>query len=329
MIEGRCQQAGMTSPIVAEAQLLFQSGRGQQALELLGKAGGAGNADALEFLASICVAGRLVNRDLALARDLFRKAAEAGSAAGAAAYRAFVANGTGGPPDWGKAVRLLEDAAAGNARVRRELDLISAMGLSPEGNPPSDYAYEDLCASPKVTLFPALLSEAECDYMIDASTAVFEPSRVVDPQTGQLVPNPVRTSDAAAFPLVMESPAVHALNKRLAAASGTKVAQGEPLQILRYRPGQEYRPHFDAIAGAENQRILTFLVYLNDDYEGGETCFLTPGLEVKGRKGDGLLFRNADDKGRADANSQHAGLPVIAGEKLLASRWIRERPLVV
>ncbi len=103
--------------------------------------------------------------------------------------------------------------------------------------------------------------------------------------------------------------------------------QGEPLQVLRYAPGQEYRPHFDAIDRADNQRVLTFLVYLNDGYEGGETRFLHSGLTVKGKKGDGLLFRNAGQDGRPDPNSQHAGLPVTSGEKFLASRWIRQRAL--
>jgi prolyl 4-hydroxylase len=124
-----------------------------------------------------------------------------------------------------------------------------------------------------------------------------------------------------------ESPAVHALNRRLAAASDTRVEQGEPLQVLRYSPGQEYRPHLDAIADVDNQRILTFLVYLNDDYVGGETEFLATGLKVKGAKGDGLLFRNADTAARPDPRAKHAGLPVDSGEKYLASRWIRERPI--
>ena len=59
----------------------------------------------------------------------------------------------------------------------------------------------------------------------------------------------MRDSDAAAFPLVLEWPFVHALNRRIAAASGTDVAQGEALQILRYAPGQQYRPHLDAVPG--------------------------------------------------------------------------------
>lgn len=52
----------------------------------------------------------------------------------------------------------------------------------------------------------------------------------------------------------------------------------EPLQILRYQPGEEYRPHYDTLARMQNQRVLTFLIYLNEDYDGGETLFLRPGL---------------------------------------------------
>ena len=73
------------------------------------------------------------------------------------------------------------------------------------------------------------------------------PAVVVDPATGRQRPDPVRISDSVGFTLPLENPAVHALNRRIAAASGTRAAQGEPLQVLRYRPGGEYKPHFDAI----------------------------------------------------------------------------------
>jgi prolyl 4-hydroxylase len=68
------------------------------------------------------------------------------------------------------------------------------------------------------------------------------------------------------------------------------------------------------------------LVWLNEDYQGGETHFPTAGLRLKGRRGDALLFRNTGPDGRRDPASGHAGLPVASGEKLIASRWIRERP---
>ena len=154
---------------------------------------------------------------------------------------------------------------------------------------------------------------------------LMSPSVVVDERTGRLIPHPIRTSDTAYFPWLMADPAIAALNRRIALASGTELDQGEPLQVLRYQPGQQYRNHFDAIAGADNQRIMTVIVYLTDDYEGGETRFVRSGLAHRGGRGDALLFHNTLGDGRADPAAEHAGLPVTAGTKLIASRWIRER----
>jgi prolyl 4-hydroxylase len=81
----------------------------------------------------------------------------------------------------------------------------------------------------------------------------------------------------------------------------------------------------DWLPGDPNPRIMTVLVWLNEGYGGGETEFVNAGLKAKGRKGDALLFRNGLPDGRVDPASEHAGLPVTSGTKLLASRWIRER----
>ena len=309
---------------VHHARSLLEAGRVQDGLSLLAQAAGRDDPDALNALGHLALAGDFVRRDLALSRDLFRRAAGAGSIAGAAAFRAFVANGTGGPADWPAAIRLLAQDSPRDPSAERELRLIESMQLSGSGEPLDTFASERVSDSPEVTVFPSLFSDVECDFLVEAALPLLQPSKVVDPGTGKLTANPVRTSDAAAFSLVAESPAIHALCARLAKASGTNVKQGEPLQVLRYLPGQEYRPHFDALGRTENQRILTFLVYLNDRYDGGGTCFMKRGLVVKGRKGDALLFRNADDSGQLDPNSQHAGEPVKAGEKFIASRWIRQ-----
>lgn len=319
----------MVSQAAVQAEEMLRSGQAQNAMNLLGTAASQGDPDALLMLAELCLVGQVVHRDLPLARDLFHRAAAAGSQTGAAVYRAFVANGTGAPADWPKAVELLNAAAGIDPFADRELALISEMNLGADGAPLGTFEGELLSSGQEVRMFRGIFSPAECDFLIEEAERRLGPSVVIDPETRQLVPNPVRTSEGASFPLAVENPAIHALNRRLASASGTDVAQGEPLQVLKYSAGQEYRPHFDAIDGAENQRILTFLVYLNDDYEDGETFFLASGLKVKGRKGDGLLFRNADDSGRLDPNGQHAGLPPANGVKFLASRWIRQRPVLV
>ena len=311
---------------VERAETLLNCGSFREGLSVLAHAARKNDPEALIALATIALRGDIVRRDLPLSRELFRQAADAGSIPAGAAYRAFVANGTGGPADWKSPIRLLEQAAIVDPQAQRELTLIAAMQLSDTGEPLETFSTDRLSDSPEATIFPSLFSEAECGFLFAPPRSLLQRSRVVDPETGDLVANPVRTSDAASIPWVTETPAIHALCRRLAKASGTTVKQGEPLQILRYRSGEEYRPHFDALEGVDNQRVLTFLVYLNDDFDGGETCFMHSGLAVKGRTGDGLMFRNADHDGRSDPHSQHAGLPVLRGEKYVASRWIRQRP---
>jgi prolyl 4-hydroxylase len=73
--------------------------------------------------------------------------------------------------------------------------------------------------------------------------------------------------------------------------------------------------------------VLTFLVYLDDDYEGGETAFPALGISFRGQIGDGLMFRNAARDGTPDQRAIHAGLPVTQGVKHIASRWIRAEQL--
>ena len=205
------------------------------------------------------------------------------------------------------------------------------MALTTSGDPAGRFRSEQLSGTPEIRVFPGLFTRAECDYLIDAARPLLQPSIVIDPQTGGHVPNPVRTSSGASFPFVDENPAIHALNRRLATASGTDVRAGEPLWVLHYAPGQQYRQHSDALPGVapSQQRVMTFLVYLNEDYDGGATTFPAAGVEFRGQVGDGLLFRNASSDGAPDPRSVHAGLPVIRGVKHLASRWIRAAPLIV
>ena len=150
---------------------------------------------------------------------------------------------------------------------------------------------------PHARMFEGLLTEQECAYLITAA-GEFEPSMVYDP-AGQLVRDTIRTSDGATFHWDIEDPAIHAINRRLAAASRTDYDAGEALQVLRYAPGQQYRPHFDWVGSAANQRLWTALIYLNEAYEGGATAFVRTDIEVRGRTGDVLLFSNARPDGMA------------------------------
>lgn len=317
--------------LIARANALASAGRFADAYRLLGGPEGQSDPDALFVLASWRLSGQVIRRDLAASRDLFGRAARAGHEEGARIYTAFLGNGTGGPADWPAALALLQRRAQADADAdaRAQLRLIEAMALSPAGDPRALPDRERLSDLPDVVCYRTFFTPVECDFLVAESAPWLAPSVVIDPQTGRQIQNPIRTSDSMSFPFVAENPAVHALNRRIAAVTGTAPAQGEPLQILRYRAGQEYKPHVDALPDGDNQRILTAIVYLTDSYQGGETTFLRTGLKFRGKRGDLLVFRNVLPDGRADPETQHAGLPVTGGEKLIASRWIRARPFLM
>ena len=311
---------------VSRAERLAAEGRHSEAVSLLDRMVDRGDPHALFTLAMWRLGGRYLPFDLGQARDLFQRSGEAGRRDAAQIHVNLLASGTGGPSDWPEAMARLGRLAATEPRCRAQCRLIADMTLTPDGAPSPVSDGGELSISPRVTLFRALFTAAECDYLARAAEPMLKPSVVVDERDGRQRPHPIRTSDGATFAWLIADPAIHALNRRIAAASGTRVEQGEPLQVLRYRPGQQYRNHYDAIAGLDNQRALTMLVYLNDAYQGGETRFVRTGLAVRGRKGDALLFRNILPDGRPDPMSEHAGLPVVSGTKLIASCWIRERP---
>lgn len=267
----------------------------------------------------------MVPQDAVQAREFYRRAGDAGHIGAIDTYTNLLASGVAGVRDWPLALQRLRKEARGDARRRKILSVIEKMNLTPEGDPTSLPQGNKLSDSPEVTLFPGLFSAAECDFLLETAELGYEPALVNTDSKGLAYRDPIRTSDGSKIHWLIEDPAIHALNRRLAAASGTSFEQGEAIQVLRYRPGQEYGRHLDFVLAAENLRVLTALVYLNHDYEGGETSFIQTGLNVKGRKGDALVFRNACVDGSPDMMSEHAGLPVTRGIKFLASRWIRER----
>jgi prolyl 4-hydroxylase len=200
------------------------------------------------------------------------------------------------------------------------------MALRPDGGPRKLPSGELLHRTPRVQRFAALCTPVECAHIASVAAPMLQPATVFDPASGRMIPHPIRSSDNAPIGPTNESLVVQAINRRIAAATDTAVEQGEPLTVLRYNPGQQYRPHLDTLSNEPNQRIRTAILYLNDNYAGGETAFPLLGLEVPPRTGDLLVFDNVDAQGAPDPNSRHAGLPVTSGTKWIATRWIRAEP---
>lgn len=265
-------------------------------------------------------------RDLPGAHAALRKAAGKGHIEAARTRAHLIANGTGVRADPDEAKRILNKLAPRDAYAMAQLE---CLGRFPAMRDP---LRDPVSADPEITLLGGLLDKQECRYLMALAEPELQPSFVIDPATGGRMPHPVRTSFGTSFGPTQEDLVVNRINRRIAAATGTSTGAGEPLHLLRYAPGQEYRPHLDAIPGVANQRIITVLIYLNDGYQGGETDFPALGISIGGAAGDALMFRNvtaergADGGLRPDPRTRHAGLPVTGGTKWLATRWIHERP---
>jgi prolyl 4-hydroxylase len=161
-------------------------------------------------------------------------------------------------------------------------------------------------------------------YLIELATPRLQASQVVDPRTGRLIP--IRSARrAAAFPLVLEDPCSSDQSPDRAATARPGRRRAGASALLP--PGEEYKLHSDALPPGPNQRIVTVLVALNQDYDGGATRFPALGFAWRGRTGEALVFRNVDVAGTPDSAARHAGCPVERGTKFLLSRWIREHPL--
>ena len=310
-------------PQLQQAVQLSVAGHNPQAMLIINQMVAQQNPQAIAMLAELKWRGGMVPQDPRAARDLWRRAGELGHAQSAEITTNLLANGVAGERDWRRAVeRLREEARRSEAR-KRALALLDKMALTDDGDPVKLPSAERLAERADVRRIERLFTAAECDYLRALAEPDYEAS-VVNDARGQPMRDPIRTSDGATLHWMIEDPAVHALNRRLAAASGTRFDQGEATLILRYRGGQEYKPHFDFVRSEDNQRFMTVLVYLNHDYKGGETVFPEINLKVKGRKGDALIFTSALPDRTVDPLSKHAGMPVTQGIKYLCTKWIRE-----
>ena len=316
----------MSTDPVRSAYDLAAAGRPGDGLAMLQASGARGDRLALAELATWYLRGDLVARDLPAARAALRSAVTIGHVDAALLEIALVANGSGGDRDWGAALALLRTAAVGDPVAAKHLALLDAMDLDGDGYPLDLSPGKQLADDPLILRFADAFSPAECQHIAEVAHGFLEPGVVIDPATGQSISHPIRDSHGATIGPAQEDLVIAALNRRLAAMTNTKLENGEPLQVLRYTGGQQYRLHSDALTGVDNQRAVTAIAYLNHGFAGGETDFPDIALSVRPRAGDVLVFHNTLPDGRANARARHAGKPVTAGAKWIATRWIRAAP---
>jgi len=185
--------------------------------------------------------------------------------------------------------------------------------------------------NPRVVVFANLLSDAECDEIVQLASARLARSETVQTETGSSEVNEARTSDGMFFERG-EHPVCARLESRLATLLSWPIENGEGLQVLRYRPGAEYKPHYDYFDPAQpgtptilkrgGQRVASIVCYLNTPTRGGATIFPDVQLDVAPVKGNAVFF--SYDRAHPATRSLHGGAPVIEGEKWVATKWLRE-----
>jgi prolyl 4-hydroxylase len=323
---------------LAQAARHDACGNHDEAINCLSRATRLGNVEAKTRLAKRLIVGDRAPLLMRQGADLMHEATLEGGAEAAALLAVLAAAGVGGAPNWAAALKLARLAAERGwqpaADQLRVLATARTGSLEPEtwGSVPAGIALHD---GPDVRLYTSFLNPDVCAWLIERSRSRLARARVYDVGSKADVVSETRTNSSAGFNL-METDLVHLMvQTRISTASGFPIANMEGATVLHYDIGQEIENHYDFVdpsipnyadeVRTRGERVMTFLVYLNDGYEGGETEFPRLGVRHQGRRGEGLSFSNALSTGEPDLRSWHAGRPPRSGEKWILSQFIRNR----
>jgi prolyl 4-hydroxylase len=325
-----------------QAELHDAAGRHDEAIDCLARATQLGDVEAKTRLAKRLIIG---DRAPLLYREgvgFLREAVTQGGAEAAALLAVLAAAGLSGRHDWNAALDLARLAAQrGWTTAADQLRVLAScsggrIDVDSWARVAEPIALHD---DPDVRLFPAFLSDEVCDWLIARAGPRLVRARVYDAASKSDVVSDQRTNTAAGFNL-METDLVQLMvQTRISIASGLPLVNMEGSTVLHYEVGEQIDNHYDfvdpSIPGYEEEvrtrgeRVMTFLVYLNDDYEAGETDFPRLAVSHKGRRGEGLYFINALPSGAPDLRSWHAGRPPVRSEKWILSQFIRNRRVLV
>jgi hypothetical protein len=347
----RRASAGDLAAQKALADQLDAEGRHTDAIDWLARAAKTGDAEALARLGVRLLTGLNAPFLPADGARLLGNAAQAGSPDAMERLAVLIGGGFYARQSWHAALDLLAGAAEkGSAAARAQLNLLAGPG-------PASRSWRDaagaidigawtrapqprvLSASPRVIALEGLIPPQICDWIREQSAPRLTRAELYDPATGQPVKSTeTRLNRIANFGLAETCVLNLLVQARMAAVLGAPMAMLEPFAVLHYAPGEEYGEHVDFLDPAipayaaelarAGQRVATCLIYLNDDYEGGETEFPQLKLSFKGKKGDALVFISADPSGAPDRRTVHAGRTPTSGEKWLLSQFFRNRPAV-
>jgi len=213
----------------------------------------------------------------------------------------------------------------------------------------TSYPYQVLSWHPRAVLFPAFLTDEECDYVVRLAEAHLTKSALAL-RAGESAQGTaeIRTSDGVfLYPGNDPEGVLDKIERRIAEALLIPVEHFEGFNVLRYQLGQHYYSHMDSFDPKDfgpqpTNRLATVLLYLSDVEEGGETVLpregkanrdysdyqsCEHGLLVRPRKGWALAFWSLTPAGEIEPHALHGGCPVRQGTKWVATKWIRDKPI--
>lgn len=177
-----------------------------------------------------------------------------------------------------------------------------------------------------------ILTHTECDELIRVSKNVgLETSNVLN-AAGEELDKSFRTSEQLWLPLNYNK-IIKKLSDYNKSLTNLPYENQENIQIVHYYTGGLFKLHADACvydkitcdktANRNNsgQRKSTLLIYLNDNFEQGETEFPSINKKIIPKKGKGIFFYNIDKNEKVLLESYHMGNPVVNGEKWIATIW--------
>ncbi|HEX7323886.1 MAG TPA: 2OG-Fe(II) oxygenase [Rhodanobacteraceae bacterium] len=181
-----------------------------------------------------------------------------------------------------------------------------------------------------IRIFDGLISNKEIEHIKAAAAGNMRPATVMNDKSGiGSYVDQGRVSDVTYLPRASD-PTLKLVEERISRVVGQPLVRAEGLQVLHYRHAGQYTPHWDYFVDKSNpaaqvarcgDRVGTVILYLNDCERGGSTYFPQLDLAIHPHKGMAFWFGYADRNPR----SKHAGMPVLKGEKWIATEWYRER----
>ena len=184
--------------------------------------------------------------------------------------------------------------------------------------------------SDKIELYTLdnFLNEEECKKIVSLIKTKMKPSTLSSHEPDQYF----RTSSTC-YLGEMDNDFMCEIDERICKILGVDKSYGETIQGQHYEVGQEFKAHTDYfeaheihIHGAKmGQRTYTFMIYLNDVEEGGETDFTELGISFKPKIGTAVIWNSLNPDGTTNGYTMHHAKPVTKGTKTIITKWFRSK----